>query len=522
MSSASTATLARPIVAAPTSARSLSFAALIGAAGVLSFAPFGYWPLQFFSLAYLFYQIGQNTDLKRSALIGWAYGFGWCSAGVYWLYIAMHSFGDMPAPLAALAVCLMGAYLGLFSALAASAATWLRRRWSLPLTSFALLVLPACWGASEWTRGWLFTGLPWAVSGYAHNISPLAGYAPLIGVYGIGTLAAVIAGALMLLTQRARLLAVGLIGALMLGGLGLHTIVWTHAAGKPISVRLLQSNVAQDEKFSEQHIASTLALVRTMIVAQPADLIATPETAIVQFPQQLPDDYLSSLSAFAANSGSHLVLGIPLADTPTIYANSVLGVSPRSMVAPYRYDKHHLVPFGEFVPLGFRWFVDLLRIPLGNFTRGAPLQAPFAVKDQLVLPNICYEDLFGEEIADQLRSAPHPANILLNVSNLAWYGESSAIAQHLQISQMRTLETGRPMLRSTNTGATAIIDARGEVVARLPAASRATLAGQVQGMAGRTPYIMFGNAAFLLMLVAALLAAWLSGRKTSKNVEEVT
>ena len=180
---------------------------------------------------------------------------------------------------------------------------------------------------------------------------------------------------------------------------------------------------------------------------------------------------------------------------------------------PYQYDKHHLVPFGEFVPYGFRWFVNLMSIPLGDFNRGAALQPAFAVKDQLVLPNICYEDAFGEEIAAQLRNAAHPATLLLNVSNLAWYGESVAIPQHLQISQMRALETGRPMLRATNTGATAIIDGRGNVVAHLAEFTQGTLAAKVQGMAGSTPYIRYGNLGFLLLGAMALAAAWFSGSR---------
>ena len=500
------------------------FAALAGAGGVLAFAPFGWWPLQFLSLAFLFYQIGLDTSVKRSALIGWAYGFGWSVAGIHWLYIAMNRFGGMPGILAAIAVCLMGAYFGLYSALFAACATWLRRRWSLPFASFALLVLPAAWGVSEWLRGWVFTGFPWVVSGYAHNASPLAGFAPLVGVYGLGMLAAFVSGAVLMLTQRARWLAATLALALLATGFGLCTINWTHPIGKPISVRLLQGNIDQGEKFSASHIDATLSLYHDMITAAPADLIVTPETAIVVFPQQLPPDYLPSLASFAAQSGSYLMLGVPLADSapgkPLQYANSAIGLAPNGTAPPYRYDKHHLVPFGEFVPFGFRWFVNLMHIPLGDFERGAVLQTPFPVKDQTVLPNICYEDLFGEEIAAQLHS--RPASILLNVSNLAWYGESVAIAQHLQISQMRSLETGRPMLRSTNTGATAAIDAKGVANVRLEPYTRGTLATAVQGMAGSTPYIACGNALFLALAALALLAAKISGRKHGGNVAKTT
>ncbi len=496
------------------------WAALAGACSLFSFAPFGSWPLQFPLLAFLFYQVGMGSSVRRATLIGWAFGLGWSVAGMHWLYIAMNRFGGLAAPLAALAILLLGAYMGLFAAFATGFAAWLRRRWSLPVATFLMLCLPVTWGLSEWMRGWVFTGFPWAASGYAHHASPLSGYAPLIGVYGIGMLVALCGGCLAMLTQRGRWPAIGLLCALMAAGFGLKHIEWTTPHGQPISVRLLQGNVAQGEKFEPAYINRALELYRGMIMAAPADLIATPETAVVLFPQQLPPDYLPSLAAFARTTGSSLLYGIPLSDGPGHFSNSVAGLAPTGQT--YRFDKQHLVPFGEFVPAGFRWFVDMMRIPLGDFHRGAKLQPAFAVKDQRVLPNICYEDAFGEEIADQIRSSPAPATMLLNVSNLAWYGESVAIPQHLQISRMRSLETGRPMLRSTNNGATAVIDHRGKVAALLPPYIRGVLSAKVQGMEGSTPYIRFGNFLFLALAALALCAAWISGRNYRKSAAEVT
>lgn len=491
------------------------FAALAGAASVFSFAPFGWWPIQFLVLAFLFYQVGMDTRVKRSTLIGWAFGFGWSVAGMHWLYITMNRFGNIPGPLAVFFVCLLGLYMGLFGAFAAGVSTWLRRRLALPVTSFLLLVLPFAWGVSEWMRGWVMTGFPWVASGYAHNVSPLAGYAPLIGVYGVGVLAALCASCIVMLTQRARLMGAGLLAAILAAGFGLTFIAWTEPVGQPITVRLLQGNIAQQQKFDPAQAVRTLELYRSMIMEEPADLIALPETAIVRIPENLPLDYLPSLQQYAAASGSHLLFGIPISDGPDMYANSVAGFTPGGQA--YRFDKQHLVPFGEFVPLGFRWFVDMMRMPLADMTRGREVQAPFPVKDQLVLPNVCYEDVFGEEIALQLRSSPRPATMLLNVSNLAWFGESVAIPQHLQISQMRSIETGRPMLRSTNTGATAVIDGRGKLVASVPNYQYGILKTTVQGMGGMTPFIRFGNYTFLALTALALLAAWFTGRKYAKT-----
>ena len=495
------------------SAPALLLAALAGGASLFTFAPFGWWPLQFLLLAYFFYQVGRSTDVTRAAWIGWAFGFGWCVAGMHWLYISMHRFGGVSAPLAAAAICLLGLYMGLFGALAASFAAWLRKRWSLPLPSFFLIVLPVLWGVSEWMRGWVFTGFPWASSGYAHNAAPLGGYAPLIGVYGIGILVGVCAGCLTLLTQRRRMPAIGLLVVVLGAGWGLRAIDWTAPSGAPISVRLLQGDVRQDEKFDTAYLMRILTRYQTMITAAPADLIATPETAIPIWEQSLPAGYISGLRDWTIKSGSALVLGIPLANSETDYANSVVGLSASAQ--RYSYDKHHLVPFGEFVPYGFKWVTNLMQIPLGDNRRGAAVQAPFVVKDQLVLPNICYEDVFGEEIAAQLRTE-RPATMLLNMSNLAWFGESVAIPQHLQISQMRSLETGRPMLRSTNSGATAVIDAKGRIVEQLPFYGQGVLSARVQGMQGMTPFIRFGSFGFLILGALALSGAWFSGRRYAR------
>ena len=491
------------------------FAALAGASTVFAFAPFGWWPLQILALAFLFYQVGMDTNTRRSTLLGWAFGFGWSVAGMHWLYITMNRFGHIPAPMAVAAVILLGLYMGLFSALVTGCATWLRKRWSLPVPAFLLLVLPFAWGLAEWMRGWVLTGFPWVASGYAHNTSPLAGFAPLTGVYGLGVIAAVCASCVVMLTQRARWAGVGLLAGLMALGFGLKQIAWTAPQGAPISVRLLQGNVPQQQKFDPEHVLRALQQYQQMATAEGADLIVLPETAVAVPPQYLPPDYLAGLKAFAARSNSHLMFGIPLSDGPSEYANSVVGFAPSG--ASYRFDKQHLVPFGEFVPAGFRWFVDIMKIPLGDMTRGALVQPPFAVKDQLVLPNVCYEDVFGEEIALQLRSSPTPATMLLNVSNLAWFGESVAIPQHLQISQMRALETGRPMLRSTNTGATVVIDSRGQVSASVPYYTQGSLSARVQGMKGLTPFIRYGNYLLLALAAAAFAGAWISGRNYRKT-----
>lgn len=499
----------------------LNLLALIaGGLTVFAFAPFGIWPLQILCLAVLFFLSLRAKTIRAASYLGWAFGSASVAAGTYWLYTSLHDYGGLPAPLAIVAVGLLAMALGLFYALALAAAKWLMQRTRHDITK-ALLILPACWMLADWLRGWIFTGFPWIATGYAHTASPLAGFAPLIGVYGLGWLAALLAGCTALLLSRHLKPALALLILLPVAGIGLQTIHWTTPQGKPISVRLLQGNVPQDLKFDSAQLAHSLNLYRQLITQEPADLIATPETALPLLANQLPAGYLEQLSSFGKNSGSTLIVGVPWTTAPGVYLNSVMGIADGA--ASYRYDKHHLVPFGEFIPPGARWFIDLMHIPLGDFGRGDLLQPALQVKDQWVLPNICYEDLFGEEIAAQLsaahsRGAPVPS-ILLNVSNIAWFGDSIALPQHLQISQMRTLETGRPMLRATNTGATAVIDGRGVVTARLPAFSTGTLKAQVQGMQGQTPYIVLGNSLPVGLASLLLLCLWWIVRRRSRLAE---
>ena len=494
---------------------------LAGGLTVFGFAPFGWWPLQIFALALLFLHALFQDSPRTAALSGWLFGLASIAAGTHWLYVSLHVYGGLPSLLAIAAVLLLAAGLGLLYGIALYLAARLARTFQSP-TITALLILPAFWMLADWTRGWIFTGFPWLVTGYAHTQSPLSGFAALVGVYGLGWLAALMAGALALLIHlRGRhRIALLLLVALPVAGMLLHQISWTEPKGEVLSVRLLQGNVPQDMKFTASQLQASLSLYQQLITQAPADLIVTPETALPVLPNYLPPDYLNQLVNFAQTSGSQLLIGLPWTSGPDVYLNSVLGLGHDDAPA-YRYDKHHLVPFGEFIPPGARWFVDLMTIPLGDFGRGDLIQPAFRVKDQWVLPNICYEDLFGEEIAAQLyaaieRNAPVPS-VLLNVSNIAWFGDTIALPQHLQISQMRSLETGRPMLRATNTGMTAVIDARGEVSAQLPAFTQGSLAAKVQGTQGTTPFVRLGNVLPVGLALILLLALLWKSRRGSKK-----
>ena len=480
---------------------------LLGALSVLGFAPFYLFPLPILALAVLFHQWQHAGSKRASFVIGYSFGLGLFGAGASWVFVSLHDFGMMPLPLAALATLLYCAFLALFPGLAGWLQSGLKNA-SKPAAAWRLLALmPICFVLYEWTLGWIFTGFPWLTLGYSQApISPLAGYAPLLGVYGVSLLLALSGGLIAYAYAHWRSLrrrawaALGSLLLLWLTGAGLQTVAWTHAHGKPVSVSLLQGNIPQDLKWREDRLRSTLATYRELVLDSKSQLIILPETALPQFYDNVSPAYLELLAQHARRQGGDVILGLPERDfVKRTYYNSVisLGTSPAQS-----YRKQHLVPFGEFVPLKpiFGPIIAAMQIPLTDFARGEPTQQPLAVAGQQVAMNICYEDVFGEEIIRQLPQA----TLLVNVSNDAWFGDSIAPRQHLQISQMRALESGRYMLRATNTGVTAIVNEKGQVLKQVPGFRTTALHGMAQGMQGSTPYVRWGNAPFLVVLGGVL------------------
>jgi apolipoprotein N-acyltransferase len=394
----------------------------------------------------------------------------------------------------------MASGLALFVAAAMAAfGRWRRGQaaWDVPL--FAAL-----WLLAELARGLVLTGFPWVASGYAQIDGPLAPLAPWIGVYGVGAWAAASAAAAAFTTRRRPGPALAAVALLVLP-LALKPLSFSQPSGT-LAVTLLQTNVPQDEKFAAERLPATMAWTAAALRAAQGDLVIGPETVIPLLPGQLEDfapGYWDELrSHFGAAGAPAALVGIPLGDFERGYTNSVVGLSSGP---PYRYDKQHLVPFGEFIPTGFRWFTDALGIPLGDFTRGVREPPSFPVRGERVAPNICYEDLFGEELAWRFADARSAPTLFANLSNIGWFGDTVAIPQHLNISRFRTLEFERPMIRATNTGATAIVDHRGRVTAMLEPFTRGTLTGRVQGRSGLTPYAAWAAHLGLWPLVLAAL-----------------
>jgi apolipoprotein N-acyltransferase len=490
---------------------------------VLAFAPFYWWPLILVSVGALFWAWSRAANAKEAALIGFVWGLGLFLAGVSWLYVALHVYGNMPAPMAVVSIFLFCCYLSLFPMLAGVVVVKLRGKTQVSQQSCVslislLLVMPASFVAFEMLRGWFMTGFPWLIIGYTQTpggVPPLfAGVAPVLGVFGISWLLALLAGAcvaaialaLALVRERtayARRRCVAVTGASALvcaGAIALGVASWSTPAADAVDVSLVQGNVDQAQKWREETLAATMNDYLSLVQTSRGKLIVLPETAIPRWLHNIPDAYLQALRNRAIQNGGDVIVGVPMIDRDNRQFNSAisLGVSPTQT-----YSKSHLVAFGEFIPPLFSWAYQWLDVPLSGFTPGAETQAPMRLFGRSVAVNICYEDTFGREIARPLPEA----ELLVNISNMAWYGRSLAAEQHLQFSQMRSLETSRWMLRATNTGLTAAVNERGVVVRALPQFTSGVLEVSAIPRQGTTPYARWKDAPVLVLLVIALAVA---------------
>lgn len=485
----------------------LSLAFGLGLVSVAGFAPFYLYPAPIAALAVLLHLWRLCDSPKQAAWLGFSYGLGLYGGGIYWIYISLHEFGGMPVVMAAVATFCLCAFTALFPA----AVGWLARRCyggrhaALFVTAAAVL-----WALSDWVRSWIFTGFPWLTLGYSQvPFSPLAGYAPIFGIYGVSLLTALAAGLIALWPDRLlrRRLVLGL-ALLWISGSLLKLVEWSEAEDAPVSVALVQGNISQHIKWRPDQIEDTLARYFDLTLAQDARLVILPEIAFPLTVDRIADSYLAQFKAHAERNGGDILFGaVELQDGE--YYNSMFSIGSAQ---PQVYRKSHLVPFGEFIPLKgvFGWiYRDWLNIPLTDISRGSIHQRPMQVAGQRVAVDICYEDVFGEEIIRQLPQA----SLLVNASNDAWYGDSIAADQHLQMSQARALETGRMMLRATNTGATAIIDRHGYVVAHAPHFETTVLQGEAQGYRGATPYVRWGNWPFVGLSFGLLALLWVRKKK---------
>ncbi|MCW9024716.1 MAG: apolipoprotein N-acyltransferase [Gammaproteobacteria bacterium] len=488
-------------------------ALLAGAVLPLAFAPFSLFPVAIIAPAILFYLL-LNATPKQAAKLTYSFGLGLFGVGVSWVYVAFHDFGYTSIGLSIFMTALFVAVLALFYAVQGYCSGKLSEK--INAHQYAqvlklLIIFPTCWGLAEWIRGWFLTGFPWLSLGYSLPDTPLAGYAPLLGVFGVSWLGALTAGALVLVIkqQNTRPWLISGIILIWIAGFLLDKIEWTVAEGKTINVSIIQGNVPQITKWDPSAIQGRLDTYAQLTrESWDSDLIIWPENAMTTFYNDLVEHYFRPLVAEAREHKTDLIVGTPyLDDDGERYYSSLISLGQQEVI----YNKRHLVPFGEFVPLQgvLRGLIGFFDLPMSGFSRGEKAQAPLYAAGNYFAPSVCYEDAFGEELIDFLPQA----TILVNGSNNAWYGNSFAPHQHLEISRMRSIETGRMLLRATTNGISAIIDQKGRVVARTPQFETAILKGTIQPYTGSTPYIIYGNWLIITILFLLLIAVLLFCRR---------
>lgn len=470
----------------------------MGVALAAAFAPFGAAPLAVLCPAFLFL-LWEGAAPRAAAWRGFLFTGGTFLAGTYWLYNSIHLVGQAPLWIALLLMLGLVAIMGSYTALLGYAVA----RWRAPGGPLRWLVLlPAGWVVVEWFRGWFLSGFPWLALGYSQLDTPLRGFAPLSGVYGTSLAAALLAGAvvtLLLGRRAARLAALGLALGVVVTGALLTRVEWTAPRGTQVSVALVQGAVPQSMKWEAGQRERTLELYAGLTAPHlGSDIIVWPEAALPALERDIRP-FLDGLRAAARGRGSDVILGQLRRDPQTgAYYNAMLALGDSEQW----YDKRRLVPFGEFfpVPSQVREWLRLMNLPYSDFEAGAHDQPPLAAAGETLAPTICYEDAYASE---QLRLVRN-STLLVNVTNDAWFGDSTAPHQHLDISRMRALETGRPMLRATNDGVTALIAHDGTLSATLPQFRAGVLTGTVQPRVGQTPYVRFGNGPVLAIAFAAL------------------
>jgi len=484
---------------APWKQAALAFGA--GALAALAFSPFGWWPLAPVSLALLFL-LWNDTTPRRAFFLGWAYGMGLFAFGLFWVRISISVYGGAPEALAVGAALALAALMAAFHGLAGALAARLTRPGIWQRAAFAA---PAAWAFGEWLRSWVFTGFPWLQLGYSQIDSPLAGLAPLGGVLSVTLGVALVAGwaAALTLRETPRSLAISL-GLLVLGSLLIRDHPWTHAEGEPLRAALIQGNIAQEQKWAEGSLFTTAERYLDMTGDHAdADLIVWPEAALPALADEIEDTLLAPLQSWAREKDATVLLGILFREQPgERYFTSLLSLNG----GRDRYDKRHLVPFGEYFPFGFLW-KDALRglaTLSEDFTPGSAEKPLLHAGKWILGGSICYEILFGEEV----RQALPEAHLLVNVSNDGWFGDSLGPHQHLEIARMRALENGRELLRATNTGITAVIDPAGRIRDRLPQFERGALVTEVQPRTGLTPYSRWGELPVLAIVLLLAAQGW--------------
>ncbi len=468
----------------------LILAALLGSTMPIAFAPLSIWPLGILLPALLIVLADTQHSLRRVILIGWVFGLGYFGFGVYWLYNSLHDFGNASPPMAAALAALMIICISLFPAL--TLVSWkLAQR---VLGQWTIWLLPLLWFAFEWLKGWILTGFPWLSLGYSQVDSPLHGFAPFIGVYGLSAVCVLLSVALIRVVRNRQYLYIALVVLIPGLAISIQNIDWTEPQSTPLRVTIVQGNIPQEIKWQYDQRQNIFDIYwRETNKNWDSDLIVWPETAIPGRSESIEQSVLIPMAIAATQQGSSILTGVVVSESEkNIFYNSMLLLGSSQGA----YHKRHLVMFGEYYPL--RWLLDFMRsfidIPYSDLTSGSRNQPLMSVNETRLGVSICFENVFSRDIMIALPEA----NLLVNASNDAWFGDSLAPHQHLQIAQMRALETGRPMVRSTNTGISAFIDYRGRIIESTEQFNTQSITREMLGRMGVTPFYYFAQVQGLL------------------------
>ncbi len=469
----------------------------------LSLAPFNLYTLAFISPALLLW-IWLRSSAKQAFWSGWFFGLGFFTVGTSWIYISIHQFGNatvaLAATLTALVVFIVSFYFAFFG--------YIFRRFFSKQSDIknCLLVFPALWIVYEFARSILLTGLPWNLLGYAQFSTPLSGFAPIVGIYGLSLITTMISGALVLLATKQQNSAKTLSLLIVFGWIGLGFAfqhhAWTKADGKPINVSIIQGNIPQETKWDKNYLVQNINVYKHLTFDHfSSQLIVWPEGAFPLYQQEAPQ-FIRMLSQLAAKNNSNIIFGIPIYHEDTKqYYNGMLLIGKNQG----EYLKRHLVPFGEYTPLEsiFKKPLSFFQIPMSDFSHGPYYQKDFKVDNIRIAPFICFEIIFPELVLDSAEKS----ELLLSISDDSWFGKSIALSQQLAMSQMRSLETGRYQLVATNTGISAIVSPFGEIIKTAPIDQREVITDNVTPMSGKTPLMKWHYYPVITSVLVMLLIA---------------
>ncbi|AUI85530.1 apolipoprotein N-acyltransferase [Vibrio azureus] len=498
-------------------------AAFVGASTTLAFAPYQLWPLAIISPALLLILLG-NQSPKRAMWIGYAWGVGQFSTGISWVYVSISGFGGMPLIANLFLMALLIAYLAIYTGLFA----WLKNRFfaQLSLTS-TLLAAPALWLVTDWLRGWVMTGFPWLWLGYSQIDAPLASFAPIGGVELITLMMLISAGALAYAWLHKQWLMLLIPAVIISSGYGIRQHDWvTPRVQDTTKVALIQGNVDQNLKWRPSERWPTIMKYTDLTRENwDADIIVWPEAAIPAFEIEVPS-FLANIDKAAKQNNSAIITGVVNQDTDGQFYNSILSLGAN----PYgdyrfdmnqRYHKNHLLPFGEFVPLEdfLRPLAPFFNLPMSSFSRGGFVQDNIVANERHTAPALCYEIIFSEQVRQNVTSE---TDFILTLSNDAWFGHSIGPLQHMEIARMRALELGKPLIRSTNNGVTAVTDHKGKIIEQIPQFETAVLRAELTPTRGQTPYHAVGSWPLYFWVTFSLLLAWCRNHLSSRNQMQAT